>query len=184
MAEQATLLLRAWRDGDDASRDRLVEMVYHTLRDMAASQLRGSRGDGLLQPTVLVNEALLRMLGREATFADRAHFCAVASLKMRSVLVDHARALAAAKRDGGEQVTLSAVGAGADPDATAAIDVLALHQALERLAEEDARAARAIEMSYFGGMGHADIAEALGVSVPTVERDLRFARAWLNRALR
>ncbi|MBS7456782.1 ECF-type sigma factor [Coralloluteibacterium stylophorae] len=182
MKDEATALLHAWRGGDEASRDQLVEMVYDTLRGIAAAQLRGRGGEDPLRPTVLVHEALLRMLGREVAFADRAHFCAVAALKMRAVLIDHARALAAAKRDGGEALTLTSVAG--DGGAEAAVDVLALHQALERLAEEEPRAARAIEMSYFGGMERAEIAEVLQVSVPTVDRDLRFGRAWLNRALR
>jgi len=176
-----TTLLRDWREGDVGARDRLLAHVYDALREMAAVRLRRGGPAHTLQPTAVVNEAMIRLLGKQTDWQDRAHFFALAALKMRAVLVDHARARAADKR-GGEvaMLTLShADRAGDDPG----VEVLALHQAIERLARQDERAARGLEMAYFGGMSQPDIACVLGVSVPTVERDLRFARAWLNQQL-
>ncbi|HEX2082780.1 MAG TPA: ECF-type sigma factor, partial [Xanthomonadaceae bacterium] len=163
-----------------SARDLLLEEVYGVLRDMAAARL--GRGDRTWQPTALVNEALLRMLGSEVAWEDRAHFFAIASLKMRAVIVDHARARAAGKR-GGDVAMLTLSHAEREAGHSVEYDVLALHQALERLAARDERAARGLEMAYFGGMEQREIACVLGVSVPTLERDLRFARAWLNQQL-
>ena len=181
MSEDLTRLLQDWRGGDDESRDRLLEQVYDTLRGMAAARLGRGRSH-TLQPTAVVNEALLRMLGNDVDWEDRAHFFAMAALKMRAVLVDHARARAADKR-GGDVAMLTLSHAERESGQSVDYDVLALHQALERLAGHDERAARGLEMAYFGGMEQRDIACVLGISVPTVERDLRFARAWLNRQL-
>lgn len=180
MAQDLTRLLHDWRDGDAGARDRLLAEVYGTLRDMAAARL--GRGDRTWQPTAVVNEALLRMLGSDVPWEDRAHFFAVAALKMRAVLVDHARARAADKR-GGNVAMLTLSHAEREGEGGAEYEVLALHQALERLAARDERAARGLEMAYFGGMEQREIACVLGVSIPTVERDLRFAKAWLGREL-
>ncbi|MDH5823004.1 ECF-type sigma factor [Luteimonas sp. RD2P54] len=182
MDQDLTRLLHDWRAGDEASRDRLLAEVYDTLRGMAAQRLGRGRAGHTLQPTAVVNEALLRMLGTEVDWQDRAHFFALAALKMRAVLVDHARARAAEKR-GGDVAMLTLSHAEREGADAVEVDVLALHQALERLAARDERAARGLEMAYFGGMRHEEIACVQGVSVPTVERDLRFARAWLSRQL-
>jgi RNA polymerase sigma factor (TIGR02999 family) len=182
MGEELTRLLHDWRDGNEVARDRLLEEVYGALRGMASARIGRGRDQRTLQPTALVNEALMRLLGTEVAWQDRAHFFALAALKMRAVLVDHARARAAEKRGGDIAiVTLSH----ADHEGGAGVehDVLALHQALERLGEHDERSARVLEMAYFGGMERDEIACALGVSVPTVDRDLRFAKAWLNKQL-
>lgn len=184
--QDVTQLLRSWRSGDDDARDRLFEHVYGALHAMASARVRGS-GDITLRPTVLVHDALLRLMEGEYVLNDRAHFLALAALKMRAVLVDHARARGAIKRGSGAlNLTLSH----ADSETLAAsdgsrdvVDVLALHQALEDLAAHEPRAARAVEMAYFSGMSQVEIGVVLEVSVPTVERDLRFARAWLNRRL-
>jgi len=182
MSEELTRLLHGWRGGDAAARDRLLEQVYDTLRGMAAARLGRDRNNRTLQPTAVVNEALMRMLGSDVDWEDRAHFFALASLKMRAVLVDHARARAADKR-GGDVAMLTLSHAERESGQNVEYDVLALHQALERLAARDMRAARGLEMAYFGGMEQRDIACVLGISLPTVERDLRFARAWLNQQL-
>lgn len=182
MSENLTRLLQDWRGGDEAARDVLLEQVYDALREMAAARLGRGR-DRTLQPTAVVNEALMRLLGSETDWQDRAHFFALAALKMRAVLVDHARARAAEKRGGdAAMLTLSHVDREAAGDSVE-YDVLALHQSLERLAEHDQRAAKALELAYFGGMERDEIACVLGVSVPTVDRDLRFAKAWLNKQL-
>lgn len=184
VSDDITKLLHSWRAGDLQARESLFDGVYAMLRDMAAARLDRDRGDATLRPTSLVHEALLRVLGREMSFADRAHFFALVALKMRAVLVDHARARAAAKRGGGAvNVTLSHVDKGGQCEEAGDYDVLALHQALERLSSYDERAGRVVELAYFGGMSHEEIAAVLEISVPTVDRDLRFAKAWLNRQL-
>lgn len=176
-----TGLLHAWRSGDRAALGAVMPDLYDTLRRMAAARLRGE-SDVTLSPTGLVHEAVLRLLGGDVDFANRAHFLGVAALHMRAVLVDQARARLAAKRGGGAtRITLDAQ---CEPCGDAdAVDLLALDQALTLLHAEDERAARAMEMSCFAGMQREEIAAAIDVSVPTVDRDLRFARAWLNRAL-
>lgn len=182
-----TRLLRQWSEsGDEHAGERLMQAIYETLRDMAAARLAGnSRRDAVLQPTMLMHEALLRLIGKDVEFRSRAHFFALAALKMRAVLVDYARAALAGKRGGDAvMVTLSCADLDANDGArTVEFQVLALHDALEKLARIDPRAARAVELSYFAGMTHEEIAAAADVSVPTVERDLRFARAWLKRHL-
>lgn len=184
MHPDVTQLLQSWRAGDTDARDSLLERLYDTLHAMAAARVR-REGDVTLRPTVLVHDAVLRLIDGRQDIANRTHFLALAALKMRSVLVDHARARLAAKRGGGAiNLTLShAEYAEAAADAGDVVDVLALHQALVDLAVRDPRAARAVEMSYFGGMSQTEVASVLEVSLPTVERDLRFARAWLNRRL-
>lgn len=181
--QDVTRLLRRWSEQHDiAARDQLLALLYTQLRGMAVARL-GTPQDGVLQPTVLVHEALMRMIDGEVGYRDRVHFLSLAALKMRSVLVDHARAMAASKRGGGVvNLTLSHVDREASTDHDA-LEVLALNRALEALARLDERAARTVEWMYFGGMGREEIALALDVSVPTVDRDLRFAKAWLNRHL-
>lgn len=181
MGNDLTGLLHDWRHGDERARDQLIALVYDALQDMAEARLRRAPGQQTLQPTALVNEALLRLIGTDVPWQDRAHFYAVAALKMRAVLVDHARSRGADKRGGGAvMLTLSH----AEAQATdGELEVLALHEALAKLALRDERAARAIEMAYFGGMQLDEIACVLDVSTATVERDMKFARAWLNRQL-
>lgn len=183
MAEEITQLLEQWREGDSASRDEVCERLYDLLHQMAYARIRGAHRESTLQPTVLVHDALLRMMGGEVRYLDRAHFLSLAALKMRAVLVDHARMNGAEKR-GGNAVNLTLSHADAmHAEAEDGVDVLALHQALEQLDRHDQRAAQVVEKTYFGGMSQGEVAEVLSVSVSTVERDLRFARAWLNRAL-
>ena len=180
---QITLLLHRWREGDLDAREHLFQALYADLMQIARSRL-SNQTNGTLQPAALVNESLMRLLGSDADYQDRTHFIAIAALKMRSVLVDHLRARSADKRGGNaEQLTLSHAQDMSDED-TIGHDVLALHQALNKLAELEPRAASTIELTYFGGMSRDEIALVLDVSVPTVDRDLRFARAWLNRELR
>ncbi len=181
MDANITGLLQAWRDGDHAALAAVLPNLYDELRRMAASRLRGERAV-TLDATALVHEALLRLLGGNADFASRAHFLGVAALHMRGVLVDHARARLAAKRGGGAlKVTFDAAAESSGDDN--AFDLLALDQALNGLDEQDPRSAQVMQMTCFAGMQRDEIASVLGVSVPTVDRDLRFARAWLNRAL-
>ncbi|HET6546595.1 MAG TPA: ECF-type sigma factor [Rhodanobacteraceae bacterium] len=179
--ENITELLQAWRAGDRDALGEAMPKLYDVLRQMASARLRGE-AEATLSPTGLVHEALLRLLGADVDFANRAHFLGLAALHMRAVLVDQARARLAAKRGGGAlRVTLD--GQNELAAENTALDLLALDQALTRLGTEDKRAARVMEMSCFAGMERNEIAAAIGVSVPTIDRDLRFARAWLNRAL-
>lgn len=174
-----TQCLQRWKAGDRAALDELAGLVQGHLRELAAARLRGER-QVTLQPTALVNEAMLRLLGGEVDWRDRAHFFAFAALHMRSVLVDQARARQAERRGGGQvQVTLSdeLVDPGAD------LGILELHQALDGLAVIDADAAKVIELSYFGGLQREEVAEALGLSVSSVFRAMRFGQAWLRQAL-
>lgn len=181
-AGEVTQLLQAWRGGDRRALERLMPRLYDTLREMAAVRLRREGTQQTLEPTALVHEALVRLLGADTDWQNRAHFLALAAMHMRSVLVDQARARLSAKR-GGDVVLVTLSHAEAAEGQRIELDLLALDQALTRLHSEDERIARVVEMSYFAGMEREEIAAVVGISVPTVDRDLRFARAWLNRVL-
>ena len=178
-----TALLLAWRAGDADAGERLLPMVYHELHRQAQRAMRREDGAHTLQATALVHEAYLRLVDqRRVEWKSRAHFFGVAAQAMRRVLVDHARGRLAEKRGGAlQRVTLGDADARAagDPD----LDVLALHDALERLAAIDPDQARLVELRYFGGLGIDETAEALGVSAATVKREWAVARAWLRREL-
>lgn len=157
-----------------------MPLVYDELRALAAKRLRREPGH-TLQPTALVHEAYAKLVGADAKFTDRAHFFALAARAMRSVLIDHARARNSAKRGGGRApVTLTEGSASQDP---APLDVLALDEALSRLAEVDARRAKVVELHFFGGLTYEETSVALGISEATVDRDLRMAKAWLAEQL-
>jgi RNA polymerase sigma-70 factor (ECF subfamily) len=182
VAEGVTELLKAWGEGDREALDRLVPLVYAELKRRAGAQLARERGSHTLQPTALVHEAFLRLVDqRSARWQNRAQFFAVAAQLMRRILVDHARARAADKR-GGDAVRISLDDAGETP-VSPETDVLFVHQALERLAEQDERQARVVELRYFGGLSNGEAAAVLGVSEITVKRDWAMARAWLYREL-
>lgn len=177
------MLLRDWRQGDRSALDRVAASVDAELRRLAASYLRRERPGHTLQPTALVNEAFLRLMGHGARqdWESRSHFVAIAAHHMRQILVDHARRHGAAKRGGGAtMISLDDAPAAAG---AASIDVLALHEALEKLAEVDARKARAMELKFFGGLEMAEIAAVLEVSLKTIEKDVRLGAAWLRAAL-
>lgn len=175
-----TALLSDLGDGDEAAVEALLPLVYDELRALAQSHLRHERDGHTLNPTALVHEAYLKLLGQDADWQNRGHFFGIASLAMRRVLVHYARQRAAEKRGGGVQaVTLLDDHVGAAP----ADDLLALDEALDRLAEVAERPAKVVELRFFGGLTQEETAEVLGVSVPTVQRDWQTARAWLGRAL-
>lgn len=174
-----TELLHAWRAGQAQVLPQLTELVYAELRRMAGSRLRAGAAP-TLNPTALVHEAFLRLYEADVDWRDRAHFFALAALHMRNVLVDHAREQSAQKR-GGNQVQVTLTDVHAAP--TQAADLLVLDQVLRRLEAEDARTGRIIELTYFGGLDRDEIAHVLEVSVPTIDRGLRFGRAWLKREL-
>jgi len=174
-------LLREWRHGDDQACDRLVPFVYAELRRLARGQLRREQAGHSLQPTALVHEAYLRLVGADVDWQDRTHFLSVAARVMRRILVEHARARRAQKRGGDEQpVSLTGPIAVRDADP---IEVLILDEAMERLHLLDARQAQIVELCYFGGLTCLEVGQTLGISEATVHRDLRHARAWLRREL-
>lgn len=179
---EVTGLLRAWGDGDRDAFDRLVPLVYAHLRELAHRRLAGEAGPVSVNTTALVHEAYIRLVGiHSSRFRDRAHFLAMASRAMRRILVDHARARTAAKRGaGGVAVDLRADLLAGDAQTAA---VTELDAALERLESLDERQARILEQRYFGGLSLEETAEAAGVSLATVKRELRFARAWLATEL-
>lgn len=179
--ESFSRLLTEWRGGSEQALEALLPTVYDELRRLAGAQLRGERPDHTLQATALVNEALLRLVGEEIDWKDRAHLVGVTARVMRRVLVEHARGRNTAKRGGDRvRVTLSrAVASG-----PRIFDMIALDEALTELATKDPRQARVIELRYMGGLTHAEIAEAAGISEATVDRDLRHGRAWLKRMLK
>ncbi|MDE2447497.1 MAG: sigma-70 family RNA polymerase sigma factor [Gammaproteobacteria bacterium] len=174
-------LFRLWRSGDDEALHRLLPLVYEELRRVARRHLRGERPDHTLQTTALINEAYLRLMDQEAAeVRDRCHFVALTSRLMRQILVDHARARLARKRDGGCRITLAEHLAVAEPGE---VDVLAVDEALNRLGALDPQQARIVELRYFGGLSIRETAEVLDVSEATVKRDWATARAWLHREI-
>ena len=181
--QDVTGLLRAWRAGDAAAGERLLPIVYAELHRRAAAAMRREDAGHTLQPTALVNEAYMRLVGqRQAEWQNRSQFYGIAAQLMRRILIDHAREHLAAKRGGGaKQVTLSGVEAVADSDD--AVEVLALHDALEKLAVLDERQARIVELRYFAGLSVEEAAAALEISPATVKREWATARAWLKREL-
>ena len=180
---QVTSLLVNWQRGDKAALDDLLPLVYHELRKLAAGYLKSERRDHTLQPTALIHEAYLRMVDQDLPkWENRAHFYGVAARLMRQILVDHARTRGASKR-GGEQPKVSLDDAPPVFTHEDATSLLMLDEALARLAAFDERKSRVVEMRAFGGMSVGDTACALGVSEPTVKRDMRLAQAWLRREL-
>lgn len=177
-----TRLLLAWRAGDEQALAQLTALVHDELRRLAARYMRRERADHTLQATALVNEVYLQLIDQhQVHWQNRAHFIGVAARLMRQILVDHARAHAAAKRgQGAAAVPLDdaiAVPAQTPPD------VLALDDALRDLAKLDERKSHIIELRYFGGLSMDEIAEVTGLSVATLRRDLRMAEAWLGRQM-
>jgi RNA polymerase sigma factor (TIGR02999 family) len=181
--QEITALLQAWSHGDLDARNRLMPLVYRELRRCAAGQLRRERRGHTLQPTALVHESYLRLIDqRRVAWRSRAHFFAAAAEVMRRILVDRARAHKAAKRSGlRSRVALDPALAVTQP---VDVDILDLNGALERLAAFDARKSRVAELRFFGGLSLEETGDVLGLSVATVERDWRVARAWLRRGHR
>jgi RNA polymerase sigma factor (TIGR02999 family) len=181
---EITTLLQAANSGDGQAADRVVSMLYGELHRLARSRLRHSGELTLLDTTALVHESYLRIQqAGKPDFADRRHFLAYASKAMRTIVIDIARARQADRRGGQAQhVTLdTALG---NSLAAQEDEVLRVHEALEELAEVDARLGRVVEMRYFGGLSEAEIAECLGVTERTVQRDWQKARLFLSMALR
>jgi RNA polymerase sigma factor (TIGR02999 family) len=181
--DDPTGLLAAWSDGDASSLERLMPIVYDELRRMAARYLHRERGDHTLQATALVHEAFLKLIDqRQVRWQNRAHFFGIAAQLMRRILVDHARIHLSDKRGGSvTRVSLDeAIVAANQKD----VDVVALDEALGRLAAFDPDQGRLVELRFFGGLTIDEAAEVLGTSPATVKREWALAKAWLHRALR
>jgi RNA polymerase sigma factor (TIGR02999 family) len=182
-AEGITQLLIDWGAGDQSALEKLMPLVYGELRRLASNYLRRERAEHTLQPTALVNEAYLKLVDQKnAKWQNRAHFFGISAQLMRRILVDHARQHQAVKRGGVEQRRISitsAEKAAAQPE----VDLLALNEALDELANMDPQQSRIVELKFFGGLSIEEIAEVLGIGHATVERDWKLARAWLRRQL-
>ena len=180
-SQQITQLLAAIQQGDQASRDRFMPLVYDELRRLAASHMRKERGNHTLQATALVNEAYLRLAGAELNAKDRVHFFALTAQTMRHILVDYARSRSREKRGGGlHQTTLDGSVVVTQGNEAAVVE---LDNALNRLAEFDERAARAIELMFFGGLTYDEAGSMLGVSKTTIFEDIKLAKAWLAKEM-
>jgi RNA polymerase sigma factor (TIGR02999 family) len=179
---RVTDLLVEWGHGNEAAHAEMLPLVYAELRRLAAGYMNLERGDHTLQPTALVHEAYLRLIDqRRVDWRNRAQFVGVAAMIMRRILVNHARDRAAAKRGGGvERVSLTVAEELFD---RSDLNLVSLHEALERLSALEPRAGRIVELKFFGGLTAEEIGEVLHTSRATVERDWSFARAWLYDAL-
>jgi len=176
-----TRLLAEWNQGDRAALDKLVPLVYDELHRIARRQLASRNGPQTLQSTALVNEAYIRLASKSSVaWNDRTHFFAVAARIIRGVLVDHARAHLAIKRGSGD-IALSLEAAGATEPR--AVDMLALDEALERLAHMDVQQATIVELRFFSGLSIEETAAVLGISPATVKRDWTMARTWIFKEL-
>lgn len=177
-----TRILDSWRDGNDASLNDLFDLSYDQLKQIAAQRLRSTDGSATLSPTELVNEAVVRVMGATPQWQNRAHFFASMSLYMRAVLVDHARARQSERR--GSPMLHVTLGKARDVgDDSAIADLLALDSALHQLEALDARSSSVLHLTYFAGLDRHQIGEVLEVSVQIVDRELRFAKSWLNAHL-
>jgi RNA polymerase sigma factor (TIGR02999 family) len=182
MAADITTLLAEWSDGKREAMDQLMPLVYDQLLSLARRRMSMEAADHTLRPTELVHEAYLRLIHSEIPASSRAHFYAICARMMRRILIDHARASLRDKRGGGaanfalEDMDVASPGA---PE-----QLIAIHEALEKLAEFDARKAQALELVVFGGLEQETAAETLNISPATLRRDLKVAKAWLHQWLR
>jgi RNA polymerase sigma factor (TIGR02999 family) len=179
---EVTGLLVAWRDGDTAAHDRLMELVYGELKQLARAYVRRELPGQSLTPTALVHEAYIKLVDQRVLWQSRSHFFGIAAQAMRRILVDRARGRQAAKRGGLDRPLEPHDEAFVQPPP--AVDVLALDEALTRLAMFEPRWSRLVELRYFAGLTVEDTAAVLDLSTATVERDWRLARTWLYRELR
>lgn len=181
-AVDITTLIQQWQMGDRGAGDQLVEKVYPELKRIAGAHLRNERLEHTLAPTALVNELYLKFVAScPATVQNRAHFFALAAQALRHILVDYARLHKAKKRGGKEfKVTLSSAESGFAPRNE---DLLAVDELLKQLQQLDARAAQVVELRFFAGLNEEEVAQVLGVSKITVQRDWKTARAWLMSRL-
>ncbi len=177
-----TMLLQNWVAGDAASLDKLTPMVYDTLHRIAANAFRGEQANHTLQTTALVHEAYAKLIEVDVDWQDRSHFFALAARLMRRILVDHAKSKSAKRRgDGVKSLPLDDVIV-VSPEA--GDEILDLHEALNLLAQKDPRKAEMLELQFFGGLTYEEMSEVLNLSRSTLDRDIRFAKAWLGNQLK
>lgn len=180
--DELTQLLHSWKEQDPEQLDRLVPVLYHELRILAASHLRRERVDHTLQRTALVNEVFIRLMGQKVDWENRSHFFGVASRMMRRILVDYARKNQAEKRGGGAQrVDMEKLDALLESTAEGKHPLtLTIHQALEKLEQLDPRQAQLVELRFFGGHSIEEAADLMSISTSTAKREWKFVRAWLK----
>jgi len=179
-AETVSALLAAWGQGDQSALERLIPLVDAELRRLASYYLSKQKRGHTLQTTALINETYLRLMdgGKDLQWNDRSHFIAIAATRMRQVLVDHYRRWQQSKKRGGDLLRVSfdqALGVVAEQNQ----DLIALNEALTKLEEKDQRAAKIVDLRFFGGLSVEDIAIVMGLSKATVSRDWKFAKSWL-----
>jgi RNA polymerase sigma factor (TIGR02999 family) len=177
-SETITLWLENWHAGDEESLGRVAERMYKDLKRLAGYYLKDEQSSHTLAPTALVHEVYLRLAGlQHVNWQDRGHFLSVAVRMMRRILIDHARHNKARKRDPLQLIPSA-------PDFRSAnIDILAVDQALEKLSTNYPRHAKVVELRFFGGLENSEVAELLQISLRSVEREWRFARAWLQKEI-
>lgn len=181
---EITQLLVDLSDGDENAVNAILPRVYDELQALAHGQLRRERSDHTLNTTALVHEAYLKLVKQDrVSWQNRAHFFAIASTAMRRILINYAHKRNAEKRGGGQALATFEENMAGTIHETRADELLALDDALTKLAALSERQAKVVEYRFFGGLTHEEIAEVLGTSLPTVGRDWRFARAWLSREL-
>ncbi|MBV8226469.1 MAG: sigma-70 family RNA polymerase sigma factor, partial [Verrucomicrobia bacterium] len=182
---EITEMLQRWRDGDVSALESLTERIYGQLRKLADNALSKDWGTKSLQPTELVHEAYLRLMGAQhVDWKSRAHFMGVASRQMRQILVDRARRRAAEKRGGGAaKISIESAAVDVGDQRGDFVDLVGLDLALTELARKDDELGRLVELRFFSGLTVEETAEVLGVSARTVKRDWRLAKAWLRRRL-
>jgi RNA polymerase sigma factor (TIGR02999 family) len=181
-SQEVTRLLLAWRDGDEAALEKLLPLVYEELHRLAARYMRRESPGHTLQTSALVNEAFLRLIDQQQVdWQNRAHFFGIAAQLMRRILLDHARSHTRAKRGGGaRQVSFDEA---AIVSGQRAAELIALDDALNALAAFDSRKSRIVELRFFGGLTNEEVAEVTGMSLRTIEREWRKAKAWLHHAI-
>ncbi len=179
MTDEVTVLLKAWSDGDQDAFNQITPIVYDELLRIARARFRGERAGHTLQPTALVNEVFAKLIDANVDWQNRAHFYALCARMMRRLLINHAKAHSADKRGGG-LIEATLTDDVASPENT---ELFELDEALEALAEKDERKAELIELSIFGGLTYKEMAEVTGLSTSTLDREIRFAKAWLKARL-
>jgi RNA polymerase sigma factor (TIGR02999 family) len=177
MSTEVTRLLHDWRQGDSQSLEKMMPLVYAELRRIADRYLRKENPGHTLQPTALVHEAFINLVDADVNWSDRMHFYAVSARIMRRLLVDHAREKRREKRGGGgvRESLEDVLAIAPEPP----IEIIELDEALEKLATFDERKSQVVELSYFGGFTYEEIADVVGISAATVDRELRLGKAWL-----
>ena len=178
---EITEVLKRLAGGESGAFDQLLSLVYEELRTLAHRAMRPERADHTLEPTALVHEVYLKLLGQaQPEWHDRAHFFAVAARAMRHILVDYARKASSKRRREWQRESLSQI---VSPTGGSSIDILALDEVLTCLGAKDARKARVVELRYFGGLSSEESAKVLGITSRTVDRDWQYAQVWLLREL-